>query len=208
MSSVIPSFGQQTKISVGLLGGSFNPAHEGHVYISKVAMKRLGLDQVWWLVSPQNPLKSTKEMAPLAERYRQGRDIVRHPRIKVTCLESRLKTQFTQDSLSALKKRYPNVRFIWLMGADNLETFHQWKGWDKIMKMMPICIMHRPKYRLRGLSGKTACRFASFRLSTGKASVLKYQHAPAWVFLPIKGMNISASEIRQKMKDENHRNAR
>ncbi|SCA55677.1 putative nicotinate-nucleotide adenylyltransferase [Candidatus Terasakiella magnetica] len=197
----IPSFGPQTKLTVGLLGGSFNPAHEGHVYISETALKLLGLDQVWWLVSPQNPLKSKKGMASIENRVKSAQKVVRNPRIQITTLETRLNTRYTADTLKALKRRYPHIRFVWIMGADNLATFHRWKDWQAIFKTCPIAVFHRPTYALKAISSMTAKCFASYRLPQKQASVLKCKDTPAWVFLPIRGMAISATQIRQQMKD-------
>jgi len=197
----VPSFGPQTTLTVGLLGGSFNPAHEGHVYISEQALQRLGLDQVWWLVSPQNPLKSPRGMAPLADRVALAQKVVRHPRIQITTLETKLNTRYTADTLHALKRRYPNIRFIWIMGADNLAGFHRWRDWQAIFAACGIAIFHRPSYALRALSSPAAKRFANARLPDRKAGVLKRRRAPSWVFLPIRGMRISATEIRNQMKD-------
>ncbi len=188
-------------MTVGLLGGSFNPAHSGHVYISELALRKLKLDHVWWLVSPQNPLKPTKGMAPLAQRVASAQKVVRNSRIQITTLETQLNTRYTADTLEALKRRYPNIRFVWIMGADNLASFHRWKDWQKIFGTCGIAIFHRPSYALRALSSLAAQRFTHYRLSDHKASVLKRKKPPAWVFLPIRGMPISASEIRKQMKD-------
>ncbi|WP_419797841.1 MAG: nicotinate-nucleotide adenylyltransferase [Terasakiella sp.] len=188
-------------MTVGLLGGSFNPAHSGHVYISELALRKLKLDHVWWLVSPQNPLKPTKGMAPLAQRVASAQKVVRNSRIQITTLETQLNTRYTADTLVALKRRYPNIRFVWIMGADNLASFHRWKDWQKIFGTCGIAIFHRPSYALRALSSLAAQRFAHCRLSDRKASVLKGKTPPSWVFLPIRGMPISASEIRKQMKD-------
>ncbi|NVJ90367.1 MAG: nicotinate-nucleotide adenylyltransferase [Methylocystaceae bacterium] len=195
----IPAFGPQSRLTVGLLGGSFNPAHEGHVYISKQALQRLGLDQVWWLVSPQNPLKPKKGMAPLPKRVMEAQKIVHHPKIHITTLESRLGTRYTADTLKALSVRYPNIRFVWIMGADNLAGFHRWKEWQFIFKMYRIAIFHRPTYALQALSSISAQRFKRARLCTSKAPVLKRISPAAWVFLPIRGKAISATQIRNRL---------
>jgi nicotinate-nucleotide adenylyltransferase len=132
--------------SVGLLGGSFNPAHGGHRRMSLAALERLGLDEIWWLVSPQNPLKPVAGMAPLAARLASAKAIARHPRIRVTAIEDELGTQLTIDTLQALKRRHPQVRFLWLMGADNLLQFHRWAHWRDIARAVPIVVMARPLY--------------------------------------------------------------
>ena len=132
--------------SVGLLGGSFNPAHGAHRRMSLAALQRLGLDEVWWLVSPQNPLKPRAGMAPLPARLASARAVARHPRIRPTAIETELGTQRTADTLEALQRRYPQVRFLWLMGSDNLAQFHRWADWRTISALVPIVVMARPDY--------------------------------------------------------------
>jgi nicotinate-nucleotide adenylyltransferase len=132
--------------SVGLLGGSFNPAHGGHRRMSLAALERLGLDEVWWLVSPQNPLKPVAGMAPLAARLASAKAVARHPRIRPTAIEAELGTQLTIDTVQALKRRFPQVRFLWLMGSDNLAQFHRWAAWREIARTVPIVVMARPDY--------------------------------------------------------------
>ena len=132
--------------SIGLLGGSFNPAHGGHRKMSLAALERLGLDEVWWLVSPQNPLKPVVGMAPLEARIASARRVARHPRIRPTAIEAELGTQLTIDTLQALKRRFPQVRFLWLMGSDNLLQFHRWAEWRAIARTVPIVVMARPLY--------------------------------------------------------------
>ncbi len=135
------------RLRVGLLGGSFNPAHAGHLHVSKLALQRLGLDYVWWLVSPQNPLKPVRDMAPLAERLRDAAAVAgRHPRLRVSAIEARLGTRYTVDTLAALQPLYPDRRFIWLMGEDNLAQFHRWRHWRKIAERLPIAVVSRPGY--------------------------------------------------------------
>lgn len=132
--------------SVGLLGGSFNPAHGGHRRMSLAALDRLGLDEVWWMVSPQNPLKPVAGMAPFAARLARARAVARHPRIRVTGIETELGTQLTVDTVQALRRRFPQARFLWLMGADNLAQFHRWVAWRTIARTVPIVVMARPGY--------------------------------------------------------------
>jgi nicotinate-nucleotide adenylyltransferase len=129
---------------VGLLGGSFDPAHEGHAHITREAMKRLGLDQVWWLVSPGNPLKA-RQPAPMAERIARGRVVMQHPRVKITDLEARLGTRYTYETVTRLQAVYPGVRFVWLMGADNLVQFHRWDRWRDILRSVPVAVLARPR---------------------------------------------------------------
>jgi nicotinate-nucleotide adenylyltransferase len=139
---------------IGLLGGSFNPAHEGHLYVSEVAMKRLGLDYVWWLVSPQNPLKGRAGLAPLADRVRQARKTARHPRIVVMDIEHALGTRYSIDTLRALQRRFPQLAFTWLMGSDNLAIFRRWRRWREIAARVPIAVVQRPGTILAQLSAQ------------------------------------------------------
>ncbi|MFQ5985036.1 MAG: nicotinate-nucleotide adenylyltransferase [Alphaproteobacteria bacterium] len=168
---------------IGLLGGSFNPAHDGHRDVSLVALVRLHLDRVWWLVSPQSPLKPTTGMAPLEERLAAGRKVARHPRIVVTDLERRLGTVYTADTLAELKRRFPRVRFVWLMGADALAELPRWHDWPAIFAAMPVAIFDRAPYAQQALAGKAARRFARWRLGAWEAPRLADLAPPAWVFL-------------------------
>jgi nicotinate-nucleotide adenylyltransferase len=183
---------------VGLLGGSFNPAHGGHLHISREALKRLDLDEVWWLVSPQNPLKPRVGMAGLAERMAAARAVARHPRLKVTDLESRLGTTYTADTLAALTRRFPRLRFVWLMGADNLLQISRWERWQNIFRLVPIAVFARPSYSLRSLSGQAARRYARRRLPLRDARRLADTDPPAWVFLPVRLDARSATDIRSR----------
>jgi nicotinate-nucleotide adenylyltransferase len=183
---------------VGLLGGSFNPAHGGHLHVSREALKRLDLDEVWWLVSPQNPLKPRAGMGGLEERLANARAVARHPRIKVTDLETRLGTSYTADTLAALKRRFPHTRFVWLMGADNLLQISRWERWKNIFELVPIAVFARPSYSLRSLSGSAARRFARRRVSLQGARRLADTVPPAWVFLPVRLDARSATDIRSR----------
>jgi nicotinate-nucleotide adenylyltransferase len=150
-------------LSIGLLGGSFNPPHEGHLHISETALKRLGLDYVWWLVSPQNPLKSERNTAPLDKRIALATKLVDERRVIVTDVERTLGTRYTVDTLEALVKRFPQVRFIWLMGSDNLAGFHLWKEWPRIVELMPVAVVMRPGSMLAPLQAKAMQRFWNVR---------------------------------------------
>jgi nicotinate-nucleotide adenylyltransferase len=183
---------------VGLLGGSFNPAHGGHLHISREALKRLDLDEVWWLVSPQNPLKPRAGMAGLAERMAGARALARHPRIRVSDLERRLGTTYTADTLAALTRRFPRLRFVWLMGADNLLQISRWERWQNIFRLVPIAVFARPSYSLRGLSGPAARRYARRRVPLQHARQLADTDPPAWVFLPVRLDARSATDIRSR----------
>ncbi len=144
-------------MKIGLLGGSFNPAHEGHLHVSGVALKRLGLDYIWWLVTPQNPLKSKMGMAPLYDRLAYAADnFEQHPRVIVVDIETTLGTHYTIDTLTALRQRFHQVNFVWLMGSDNLASFQRWKRWRDIAKAMPIAVVMRPGSTLAPRHAKVA----------------------------------------------------
>ena len=181
---------------IGLLGGSFNPAHEGHLQISCEALRRLGLDEVWWLVSPQNPLKASAETAPLARRLAGARARARHPRIRVTHLETLLGTQFTMDALAVLRRRFPRVRFVWLMGADNLIQVSAWRDWPKIFQGVCVAVFDRPTYALKATAAKAAMRFAATRLREAQASWLTTRRPPTWVFVHGRLNRASSTNIR------------
>jgi len=181
-----------------LLGGSFNPAHEGHRHISLEAMKRLHLDEVWWLVSPQNPLKPGEGMAPFATRLAAARATAKSPRIKVLDLEARLGTRYTVDTVAAISRFFPRTRFVWLMGADNLKQIRHWRRWTEIFRRLPIAVLDRPTYSLAALSDLAAQAFARHRVRPGAARGLAELAPPAWTFLPIKLDPHSASAIREK----------
>lgn len=181
---------------VGLLGGSFNPAHDGHLFISTEALKRLGLDEVWWLVSPQNPLKPTAGMAPLAARLASARAAARHPRIRVLALESRLGTRFTADTLDRLR-RWRGHRFVWLIGADNLAQMPRWRRWSDILARTPVAVFAREPYGRIALAGKAASRFAHARIGQERASALPVTPPPAWTFVRFRPHPASATALRE-----------
>lgn len=174
-------------MAVGLFGGSFNPAHDGHAHVAETAMRRLGLDRVVWLVSPQNPLKDARESAPLAERIASARAAAAlaasGPAMIVSDFETRAGTQWTIDTLRALTARHPGVRFVWLMGSDNLASFHRWRGWTDIMRMMPMAVIARPGSLLESRAAPAARRFAGHRISSREARLLPDRAAPAWTYL-------------------------
>jgi len=186
-------------LRIGLLGGSFNPAHRGHLHISRTAIARLGLDQVWWLVSPQNPLKPAAGMAPFAARLAGARALTAADRrIRATGIEARLGTRFTVDTISALRLRWPRVRFVWLMGADILRQMPEWRNWPQIFHILPVAVIDRPSYASRALAGKAALRFARARLAESKAGSLAERRPPAWVFLHGRLDPTSATAIRAR----------
>jgi len=185
------------KRRVGLLGGSFNPAHEGHAHISRLALKHLDLDELWWLVSPQNPLKPVKGMAPLPERLAAARAMVPDRRVKVTDLERRLGTRFTVDTLKALRRRFPRIAFVWVAGADILEQLPRWRRWAQVMSLVPIAVFDRPSYSLRALASKAAQRYRRQRIAPRTAPRLAEMQPPAWVFVPSRLHAASATALRQ-----------
>ncbi len=182
---------------IGLLGGSFNPAHDGHRYISTEALRRLGLDEIWWMVSPQNPLKSESGMAPYGKRLASAQVVARHPRIRVTSIEAEMGTQYTADTLESLVQRYPATHFVWLMGADNLLQIPRWRDWSKIFNTVPIAVFARDSYDSKALSGIAAHRFRASRLPASAAKVLADAALPAWVFLRIRPHPAAATDLRQ-----------
>ena len=168
---------------VGLFGGSFNPAHDGHAHVAENALARLGLDKVIWLVSPQNPLKSSAGTASLQARMASARRQARGPHMVVSDAESRIGSQYTIDTLRLFKARYPGVRFVWIMGADNLHSLHRWRGWLEILREVPVAVVARPGAEVKSRSAPAARRFASARLSSREASLLPLCAPPAWLYL-------------------------
>jgi len=190
--------GPKGGLRIGLMGGSFNPAHGGHLNLSLAALKRLSLDRVWWLVSPQNPLKPDDGMAPFADRLASAEALARHPRIDVSDIEARLGTRYTADTLAALVARYPAHDFVWLMGADNLIQIPAWDRWSRIFHTVPVAVFARPSYSLRALAGPAARRFRRHRLPEGKAGQLAGLRPPAWVFCHMRLDPTSASALRAR----------
>jgi len=178
---------------IGLLGGSFDPAHEGHVHITREALKRMGLDRVWWLVSPGNPLKP-RQPAPLAVRIAHARALVRDPRVVVSDIEARLGTRYTADTIRRLQQLYPGVTFVWLMGADNLAQFHRWDRWHEIMARVPVGVLARPGAGLRARLSVAAQIYGGNRL--GRGENLGRARPPAWVFVNVPMNDTSSSAIR------------
>lgn len=186
--------------TVGLLGGSFNPAHEGHRHISLQALKLLGLDAVWWMVSPQNPLKPAKGMAALDTRLAGARAAGRHPRIIVTDIERHLHTRYTADTLAALRRHFPSTRFVWLMGMDNLRQIHRWQEWQKIFQMAPVAVLNRPPQGEILKSCPALERFRRSLLPQERARLLKKSPPPVWTILHIPLNSQSATALRAKRK--------
>lgn len=195
-------------LRVGLLGGSFNPAHAGHAHVARTAMLRLGLDRVIWLVSPQNPLKDARQSAPLAERMNSARRFARGPRMQVTDVETRLGVRYTIDTLRALKARWPGVDFVWIMGSDNLAGFHRWRGWTDIFRLVPVAVVARPGSLSRSRSAPAARRFAFARVHSREALTLPTRKAPAWTYLRAPLNPISSTTLRAGGRAERPKSAR
>lgn len=181
---------------VGILGGSFNPAHSGHLHIAGLALKRLRLDSVWWMVSPQNPLKPERGMAPFADRLAGARRLASHPRFTVTAIERDLGTVHSVDTLRRLRDRFPTIRFVWLIGADILIQLPYWKQWRDLFAIVPVAVFARPPYSIRALSSPAVQRFARMRRPAKDAARLADLKPPAWVFLHMRGHPASATQIR------------
>lgn len=181
---------------VGLLGGSFNPAHDGHREISLAGLDRLGLDAVWWLVTPGNPLKDKTEYAPYEERMARARKAARHPDIVVSDFERRQNIQYTVDLLERLAALYPDTAFVWLMGADSLAGFHRWKDWRRIADLVPMAVFNRPGYGEDALAWDAARELAPFRLDAQKAGGLADAAPPAWVYFSDTDNPLSSTGLR------------
>jgi nicotinate-nucleotide adenylyltransferase len=181
---------------IGLLGGSFNPPHVAHRAISLFAIKRLKLDRVWWLVTPGNPLKENGGLRDLNARAEAARKMADDPRIDISCLESVIGTRYTVDTISYLRRRASGLRFVWIMGADNLAQFHRWQNWRRIASEMPIAVIDRPPQSFRALAAPAAQALARYRLPENQAVRLADQGAPAWVFLTGMKLNLSSTGLR------------
>jgi nicotinate-nucleotide adenylyltransferase len=194
VSQAIPLYSNGMRI--GLLGGSFNPPHAAHRAISLFAIKRLKLDRVWWLVTPGNPLKDHGSLRDLDARAEAARKMANDPRIDVSCLESVIGTRYTVDTISYLRRRASGLRFVWIMGADNLAQFHRWQNWRRIASEVPIAVVDRPPQSFRALAAPAAQALARYRLPENQAGRLADQRAPAWVFLAGLKLNLSSTGLR------------
>ena len=183
--------------AIGLLGGSFDPAHRGHVHITSEALKRFGLSRVWWLVSPGNPLKA-EGPAPMARRIAAARARLSDPRVIVTDIEARLGTRYTAETIEALQRIYPGVCFVWLMGADNLADLHRWERWPTILARVPVGVLARPGMPLSARMTRAARLFRSARVAPAAAHRLAHAVPPAWCYLPVPMVDISSTEIRHR----------
>jgi nicotinate-nucleotide adenylyltransferase len=185
---------------IGLLGGSFNPAHDGHRHISLAALERLGIDRLWWVVTPGNPLKSKSELAEFPRRIARERAVAGDPRIAVTGFEAGLPRPYTADTLAFLRARFPGVHFVWVMGGDNLAQIHRWHRWREIFELMPVAVVDRPGTRHKALASPAARRFANARLSEADARALPLMQAPAWAYLTIPLSSTSSTALRKAGK--------
>jgi nicotinate-nucleotide adenylyltransferase len=185
---------------VGLFGGSFNPVHDGHAHVAETAKRRLNLDRVIWLVSPQNPLKSRQETASLEERMAGAREMADGAGMIVSSIETQLGSAYTIDTIRALKARFPGVCFVWVMGADSLATFHRWKGWTQIMREVPVAVVSRPWISLKSRFSPAALRFARFRRPSQGAHGICGARPPAWVFLFGRFNFQSSTALRERMR--------
>lgn len=181
---------------IGLFGGSFDPPHAGHLAVSLVALRTLALDQVWWLVSPQNPLKPNAPSADLIRRIEAARALARIPQIKVTGVEATLGTTYTAETLHLLLPRLRGVDCVWMMGADSLAGFHRWRDWRGIARMLPIAVFNRPGAALRALASPAARTLWRFRHDSSDAYGLAGTPPPAWVFLPSPHVDLSSTQLR------------
>ena len=194
---------------VGVLGGSFNPAHEGHLHITGLALKRLGLDQVWWMVSPGNPLKGTDDMAPFADRMGSAQILAAgNERIIVTDIEVGLHTRYTTDTLRALRATFPRTHFIWLMGADNLEQIPRWEKWTTIFHLVPIAVFDRATYSFKALASKAAHRFRRHRVPSRDAAGAIMKRPPAWVYFHTPRHSASSTALRKQSRNAAGRSRR
>ena len=194
VSQAIPLYTNGMRI--GLLGGSFNPPHVAHRAISLFAIKRLKLDRVWWLVTPGNPLKQQSALRDLDARAEAARRMADDPRVDVSCLESVIGTRYTVDTITYLRRRASGLRFVWIMGADNLAQFHRWQNWRRIASEVPIAVIDRPPQSFRALAAPAAQALARYRLPENQAGRLADQRAPAWVFLTGMKLDLSSTRLR------------
>nr|WP_306228965.1 nicotinate-nucleotide adenylyltransferase [Aurantimonas sp. CSK15Z-1] len=188
-------------LRVGLFGGSFNPPHEGHRLVAEIAMRKLELDRLWWMVTPGNPLKDHGALRPLAERLAACRAMTGDPRMEVTAFEAAARIRYTADTVALLHRRRPQVRFVWIMGADSLASFHRWQSWRTIASTFPLAVVDRPGSTLALLSSPAAKTLERFRLAEEDAAALPFRRAPAWVFLHGPRSPLSSTALRARASD-------
>jgi nicotinate-nucleotide adenylyltransferase len=196
----LPPFGDGQRI--GLFGGSFNPAHQGHLMVALYALKRLDLDWVWWMVSPQNPLKDARETGDYAERLAATRRIATHPRFVVTDIEAQIASRNTAQTLQHLQRALKRGQFVWIMGADSLASFHRWRDWTVIAETLPLAVLARPGYSIRALGSPTATRYDQAQVRAESSQGLVGRKAPAWSFVTMPLRKESSTAIRAKQKNQ------
>jgi nicotinate-nucleotide adenylyltransferase len=184
--------------AIGLFGGSFNPPHAGHRQASLFALRRLGLDQLWWMVTPGNPLKQNGGLAPLKERMRAAAEVASHPRIAISGAEAEFRTRYTADLIEILKERQPETRFVWIMGSDSLTDFHRWEDWRRLAASVPIAVVNRPRSLAAPLSSRAALALAHYRVDPEDARTLPDRQPPAWVFLTGPRTAASSTALRTR----------
>lgn len=192
-------------MAVGLFGGSFNPPHAGHALVSEIALRRMRLDQIWWIVSPGNPLKDKRDLAPLSQRIRLCERMNADRRVRVTAFEAAHHIRYTADTLALVKSRNPGVDFVWIMGADSLRDFHRWQRWREIALTFPIAVVDRPGATLSFLSSVMAKTFDHARVDERDASLLARMTAPAWTFIHGPRSSLSSTSIRNGDNQQNQR---
>ena len=195
----IPVAGDRQRI--GLFGGSFNPPHEGHLNLCDLALKQLQLDQIWWMVTPGNPLKDTRELPSLLDRIVLCKELVTDNRIKITGFEASHKVRYTADTVRLVKRLRPRQKFVWLMGADNLATFHTWQQWQDIFQTMPIAVFDRPGFHLKAMASPAAHKFKQYQINQFAAKRLATKPAPAWSYLTHKLSPLSSTQLRLAEKN-------
>jgi nicotinate-nucleotide adenylyltransferase len=183
---------------IGLFGGSFNPPHHGHRHAAETALKRMQLDRVWWVVTPGNPLKDTAGLTEIAEREAAVREAAGHPRMAVTGFETFLPTPYAIDTIRFLRRRFPSTDFVWIMGGDNLATFHLWRNWRGLFEALPIMVIDRPEMRNRAMASRAAHLYAAARQPEARAKMLPALAAPAWIYATAPLRDVSSTEIRAR----------
>jgi nicotinate-nucleotide adenylyltransferase len=185
---------------IGLFGGTFNPPHQAHLAACLLAMKRLGLHAVWWLVTPANPLKDTRGLTPLDKRIKEIRAFARHPRLYVTGFEAAIGSHYTFKTVSFLRRRCPGVHFVWIMGADNLRSFHRWRRWRDLAARVPIAVVDRLGPSLYASGGIAGLALGRWRVPEHAAKSLPVRKPPAWVYLHGLKSPLSSTALRQKIR--------
>ncbi len=189
---------------IGIMGGTFNPPHDGHALISRTALRRLKLDQLWWVVTPGNPLKKNNGLPPSSERMALCRRLAADNRMRITAFEEDLRTPFTAATLAFLTRRYPGVEFFWIMGADNLASFHRWQQWRDIAASVPIAVVDRPGWHLKALASPAAHWLRRSFVPESRAATLSSKRLPSWTFLTGPLSQSSSTEIRKSRQEEPH----